>query len=168
MDQYAVAFRNFGAYDFGSYWIEFYWADDADHAREQAADANCSAAIMAVALVPEDVPPAVLFEKLSFKEGWGVSVTVIGDEDQITDISVSVVEITALNAVVVGNILCVKNEDNHAIPIENFDADVPETPNDTHDLRSRWFATQEEAETYARFTANRWRNPQPWESFVRL
>ena len=52
MERYAVAIKNPGAYHFGDAWIEFYSADDQDHAREQAEDANSSAEILCVALVP--------------------------------------------------------------------------------------------------------------------
>jgi hypothetical protein len=54
MNRYAVALRNPGAYHFGDTWIEFYSADDADHAREQAEDANVSAEILAIASVPKE------------------------------------------------------------------------------------------------------------------
>lgn len=52
MQLYAVAFKNEDAYHFGDYWIEVYWADDPDHAREQAEDANVSAETLCVSLVP--------------------------------------------------------------------------------------------------------------------
>jgi hypothetical protein len=48
---YAVALSNPGAYHFGDVWIECYWADNAEHAKEQAQDANTSAEILAVKIV---------------------------------------------------------------------------------------------------------------------
>ncbi len=58
MQQYAVAFSE----ERSAIWIEFYWADDAEHAREQAINANEDTAIEAIAFVPtednKEVSPA--------------------------------------------------------------------------------------------------------------
>ena len=52
MNLYAVAFKNEGVYHFGDAWIEYYWADDEDHAREQADDSNASADLLCIAVCP--------------------------------------------------------------------------------------------------------------------
>lgn len=52
------------------------------------------------------------------------------------------------------------------VPVENF-KDVPELwQDDTHDFRTRWFSTKEEAEKHIEYTMKRYRHPQPWESFI--
>jgi hypothetical protein len=37
---------------------------------------------------------------------------------------------------------------------------------DTHDLRPRLFKTKQEAKAHLEYTLKRFKNPQPWESFV--
>jgi hypothetical protein len=49
---YAVTLHNEGAYHFGDAWIEFFWAEDEDHAREQAEDMNISSEIVCLAVCP--------------------------------------------------------------------------------------------------------------------
>lgn len=39
---------------------------------------------------------------------------------------------------------------------------------DTHDLRSRLFKTKHEAVAHMEYTLSRFKNPQPWESFVKI
>lgn len=39
---------------YDGWWIELYWADDGDHAEEQALNANPESAIVCVAMVPDD------------------------------------------------------------------------------------------------------------------
>jgi len=39
---------------------------------------------------------------------------------------------------------------------------------DTHDLRPRLFKTLKEAKEHEKYTLDRFKNPQPWESFVKL
>lgn len=39
---------------------------------------------------------------------------------------------------------------------------------DTHDLTERLYATEAEARAHAEWTIARFKNPQPWESFVKL
>lgn len=39
---------------------------------------------------------------------------------------------------------------------------------DTHDFRPRLFRTAREAREHLAYTLNRFKNPQPWESFVKL
>lgn len=46
MNLYAVAFTD--------HTVEFYFADDREHAREQGEDANGSGSIYAIAMVPAD------------------------------------------------------------------------------------------------------------------
>jgi len=38
---------------------------------------------------------------------------------------------------------------------------------DTHDFRPRLFKTKQEALDHIEYTVKRWKNPQPWESFVK-
>lgn len=59
MRLYAVSLKNEGVYHFGDAWIEFYWADDDEHAREQAEDMNASAEILTIAFVPYEVSTGV-------------------------------------------------------------------------------------------------------------
>jgi hypothetical protein len=52
MNIYAVALREQGDGGTALDWIEFYHADDPEHAREQAQDANGRAKVLAVAVDP--------------------------------------------------------------------------------------------------------------------
>lgn len=108
----------------------------------------------------------------TFEEGWGVHIISIwaGDDEpeRIVEIEVSVVAITEAGVRIVGGAPCVQVEDNLYCPIENFQREVSETYDDTHDLRSRWFATEDEARVHARYTRSRWENPAVWESFVQV
>lgn len=52
MNKYAVCLNDPRVDDNAGRWIEFYDADDADHAEEQAEDANPACAIVCVATVP--------------------------------------------------------------------------------------------------------------------
>ena len=47
---YAVCLN--GQVGLDDWWIEFYWAEDQEHAEEQAHDANRESAIVCVAIVP--------------------------------------------------------------------------------------------------------------------
>jgi hypothetical protein len=38
---------------------------------------------------------------------------------------------------------------------------------DTHDFRARLFETKADAAAHAKYTVDRFSNPQPWEAFVR-
>lgn len=112
----------------------------------------------------------------TFDEGWGVEVIPIwvGEDDgpeQVADIDVMTYRITAQDARLIGGAWCVTQEMGGGLwgcPIANFlhAEDLPQ--DDTHDLRSRWFATEQEAEDHARSTIERWMNPEPWCSFVKL
>lgn len=110
----------------------------------------------------------------TFAEGWGVFVLPMfanGEyysEDTIEEIEVSVVEINEANASnYVSTNFCV-SVDGMYVPVENF-AQVNDLNNDDHhDLRTRWFATEEEAREHARWVEQRWNNPEPWASFIQL
>lgn len=39
---------------------------------------------------------------------------------------------------------------------------------DTHDLRDRWFPTEDEAKEHLEYTLDRWHHPAIWECFVRI
>ena len=52
MNLFAVAMR-----DYTVAFIEFYWAEDADHAMEQAIDANPTSRHICVAVVPQNKAP---------------------------------------------------------------------------------------------------------------
>lgn len=39
---------------------------------------------------------------------------------------------------------------------------------DTHDLRPRLFRTRKEANAHVKYTTERFKNPQPWESFIKF
>ncbi len=54
---------------------------------------------------------------------------------------------------------------------------IPEVPpdeldriehGDSHDLLSRTFETRKEAEIFHDYTVNRWKHPEPWESFATI
>lgn len=110
-----------------------------------------------------------------FTEGFGVVVTPIFEEDtgmygeRISDIDVEVVAIREADVKIIGGVPCLPIPGwAHYVPVENFE-EVPDlTEDDTHDLRSRWFETEDEANEHAEYTRNRWANPQAWESFVKL
>ena len=92
------------------------------------------------------------------------------ESERVSDIEVYIVEISPENARIIGGVACVFVGQNHnyGCPIENF-LDVPDlTEDDTHDLRSRWFATREEAEGHAEAVKELWARPNPWTAFVKL
>jgi hypothetical protein len=110
-----------------------------------------------------------------YREGWGVEIVAIwageSDEpecDRISDIDVIVVRIHPDNGRTVGGVYCMAAGDNFYVPVENFRQLDDLSQDDTHDLRTRWFATEEGARAHAKFTEERWANPSPWESFVTL
>jgi hypothetical protein len=107
----------------------------------------------------------------TFTEGWGVSVDPVysGEEDDsVADIDVTVVAIDRADAVLVGDVWCVAIAPRVYVPIDDFQHVDDLTVGDTHDLRTRWFATEEEAREHADGVEATWRNPSPWESFVTL
>lgn len=109
-----------------------------------------------------------------YREGWGVSITPLWDENEetgaewISDIFVSVVRLSPQTEVIIGNTICAETEENFFVPMDNFQPLEDLWENDTHDLRDRWFATEREARDHAEYTERRFKNPAPWESFVKL
>lgn len=110
----------------------------------------------------------------TFRAGWGVSVVAVwsGDEDEgperVADIDVSVVEIREDAVQIIGGAPCIQIAANMYVPIENF-RELPElSEDDTHDLRDRWFATEQEARAHAANVQRTWDHPPVWVSFVRL
>jgi hypothetical protein len=112
----------------------------------------------------------------TYRAGWGVAVNEVwsGDDDpteHIEAIDVEVVRIDADAARIIGGVPCVQTADEveqYAIwhPIENF-RDLPDlTGDDSHDLRDRWFATEQEAREHAARVRREWDNPLPWQPFA--
>jgi hypothetical protein len=111
---------------------------------------------------------------ITISEGWGVTCMPIwaADDDppeHITEVEVFVAEITHERCELIGGAWCVLVEDGQLwVPVENFQK-LPElTTDDTHDLRTRWFATEAEAREHADWVVKRWEKPAVWESFVVL
>ena len=111
----------------------------------------------------------------TYREGWGVSVCPIwaGEDenpecDRIAEIEVFVIRLHPDNGRLVGSAYCMQQGDSPNVPVENFRPLDDLRTDDTHDLRDRWFATEDEARAHARYTAARWANPSPWESFIQL
>lgn len=105
-----------------------------------------------------------------FEEGFGVDITAVFDfeTEAVREIDVSVVPILEDLVHLVGGVPCVPLGDGAWVPVENFERLEDEPYDDTHDLRDRFFETREEAEEHARYTKDRFDNPQPWESFITL
>lgn len=105
----------------------------------------------------------------TFQQGWGVSFIPIWDDDDfVSDIDSTVVEITESAVELIGGEPCVKLGPDTYVPVENFLTEVSGGHDDTHDLRDRWFATEREAREHETYTMKRYRNPQIWESFIQL
>lgn len=112
----------------------------------------------------------------TFREGWGVLIDPVfeGDtefeNDKVADIDVGIVPIREDLVEIIGNTPCmpVPEVDKHFVPIENFQDVSDLWQGDTHDLRTRWFATEGEAKSHVVRTMARWNNPEPWESFICL
>jgi len=106
---------------------------------------------------------------VSYETGWGVACLIIwDDEDRVSDVEIVVVEIAPATEKVLGGVLCVSIGPDMNIPIQNFEHVEDLATDDTHDLRDRWFATEDEAREHARYTVDRWANPEPWCSFVKI
>lgn len=54
MNLYAICLNTAKIEMIDDWWIELYWADDPDHAEEQALDTNPDCAIVCVGKVPRD------------------------------------------------------------------------------------------------------------------
>jgi hypothetical protein len=118
--------------------------------------------------------------KIVVKEGWGVDVTPIyadedGDYDEkIVDINVSICHIVQENVKEVGGAWCLGTQtlagkwSGFYVPVENFQFVPDLNEDDTHDLRTRWFATEDDARAHAETVKSRWEHPEVWESFVCL
>lgn len=63
-----------------------------------------------------------------------------------------------------------KNYDTFSVDVRDRDVTWNDdyVSGDTHDIRPRLFATLKQAKDHASYTLERWKNPQPWESFVKL
>lgn len=111
----------------------------------------------------------------TFETGWGVWFLAVYDYDEetdteggITDVDGGVVRIEASAVQIIGGSPCVLIGRRMYVPVENFERIEDETNGDTHDLRSRFFESEDDAREHLDYTLKRWANPQPWESFVRL
>ena len=108
---------------------------------------------------------------VTLKEGYGtyfIPIWSSEDEDRIADVAGGVVRIAPDTVTVIGGEACVKAEDDLYIPVTEF-RELEDLPyDDTHDLRNRWFASEEEAREHLEYTLSRFQNPLPWESFVEV
>lgn len=105
-----------------------------------------------------------------FRRGFGVYFDAIwGGEDEpehIADVDSYVVEIAPERIQIIGGAPSLQVGDQSYIPADLFQELDDLWQDDTHDFRPRWFATKAEAEAHASYTEDRFRHPQPWESFV--
>lgn len=91
------------------------------------------------------------------------------DDERVADVDAGIVRITSDTITFRGGALCVNAEDvDICFPVENFRELEDLWEDDTHDLRDRWFATEQEARDHLEYTLDRWRRPEPWESFVKV
>ena len=107
----------------------------------------------------------------TYREGFGVYVESVWSSDDryrdsITDVETMIVRIAPDTIRVIGGFACVWTPTIGDVPVENFLEVDDLTVDDTHDLRCRWFATEDEARDHAKNVDRKWRNPAPWESFV--
>lgn len=108
---------------------------------------------------------------ITVRDGWGVVCVPIwaGEESEgIAEVEVFVVPIIRDNCREIAGAWCVAADDNCWIPVEQFQELDELTQDDSHDFRTRWFATFVEATAHATSVRQRWANPAPWESFVAL
>lgn len=107
-----------------------------------------------------------------YRDGWGVHVEPIwsgeDEPEHVSDIEVALVQLAPTAEHIVGGRICARVWQDAYVPMGNFQPLEDLTGDDTHDLRSRWFASRSEAEEYAAYVERRWRNPAPWESFVQV
>lgn len=108
----------------------------------------------------------------TFQEGYGAYFVPIWEgedmSERIAEVDGGVVKIASDTTELVGNVPCVKVEDNLWVPVENFLLAPEEADDDTHDLRDRWFAEEAEAWAHVNYTIGRFQHPKPWESFVKV
>ena len=106
-------------------------------------------------------------KKYTFREGWGVYFDgIYDDEERITEVHGGIVRITEHRIEVMGGVPCVQDENGTYRPVENFRELEGLGVDDTHDFRDRWFQYKHEAQEHLDDTLRRFKNPQPWESFV--
>lgn len=111
----------------------------------------------------------------TFETGWGVWISPVwefneqaGEAEGVADIDAGVVRIDQAAVEIIGGAPSVAIGDRMYWPIENFEAEVRMANGDQHDLRSRFFETEDEAREHLAYTLAKWANPQPWESFILL
>ncbi len=109
--------------------------------------------------------------------GWGVWVDVIWDGDDeemvsVSDCEVIVMEISKQTVFVDNGIVWVELNrgecDSLRFPVDRFARVDDLHQDDTHDLRCRWFETEQQAIDHAQSVQQTWANPNPWTSFVAL
>lgn len=111
----------------------------------------------------------------TFETGWGVWLSAVYDFDEetnteggIADVDGGVVRIEASAVEIIGGAPCVLIGSRMYWPVQNFERIEDQANGDEHDLRSRFFETEDQARDHLSYTLKRWANPSPWESFVRL
>jgi hypothetical protein len=110
---------------------------------------------------------------MTYRDGWGVYIEPIwgGDDDDpcesISDVEIEVIRLAPVNEApeMPGY---AKLWGNFYVGMAMFKPLEDLWQDDTHDLRSRWFESRQEAIDHAEYTRRRWENPSPWESFVKL
>lgn len=78
------------------------------------------------------------------------------EPDRVSDVDASVTRVTRSNYLkfdVIGR---------------DLDWNTSDSYDDTHDLRPRLFATKREAEEHVKATIDKFKNPMPWQSFVKV
>lgn len=123
------------------------------------------------------------YRDFTVKEGWGVNIDPIWDEkavlnpetgevdaseEFVSDLVITVTEIRESLVIDLQGTPVIKIGNDQYVSVEDFKDFADIEYDDTHDLRDRWFPTKEAAQAHADYTLNRFRNPQPWESFVMM
>lgn len=111
----------------------------------------------------------------TFETGWGVWLSPVyewnddtNSGEGICDVDGGVVRIDPAAVQIVGGIPCLAIGDRMFWPVENFEHIDDHANDDEHDLRSRFFETEDEARDHLAYTLTRFANPSPWESFIKL
>lgn len=117
-------------------------------------------------LVTDEIP--IGYYHVAFEAIWGWSCVdephnsceqagcIEGEPNHIAEVDSEVTKVTKENYTTLAGIEGMTLETNTG---DKYD--------DTHDLRPRLFKTKAEAEKHRKYTLNRFKNPQPWESFVK-
>jgi len=79
--------------------------------------------------------------------------------DYISDVDSNIVKVTSKNYLELPENVIGKDE---TMNLKGLGVD------DTHDFRPRLFKTLKQAKEHEKYTVNRFKNPQPWEAFVKL